>query len=304
MIYTITFAPSIDYVINTDNKFEINGLNRVTDYDLFPGGKGINASVILKRIGFENKAITFLGGTTKKLFLDLLKKENLEVINIDVGIDTRINVKMFAKNSSFEINGKKPVISLNEYFQLNKLIDQFNFEDIVFIMGICDEIVLEKIIAKIQSKNIRFILDIDSKKMLSYIKYKPFLIKPNFQELESILNQKIENEMQLKQALYFLKNSGCENVLVSNGKDGSYLINEKNDLYKVEIQKINNVISTIGAGDTLTSSFVMFYMQTKNTIDSLLKATSLSIGTVTNKWLANKSDLDLYLSNIKVSKIN
>lgn len=304
MIYTITFAPSIDYVINTDNKFEINGLNRVTDYDLFPGGKGINASVILKRIGFENKAITFLGGTTKKLFLDLLKKENLEVINIDVGIDTRINVKMFAKNSSFEINGKKPVISLNEYFQLNKLIDQFNFEDIVFIMGICDEIVLEKIIAKIQSKNIRFILDIDSKKMLSYIKYKPFLIKPNFQELESILNQKIENEMQLKQALYFLKNSGCENVLVSNGKDGSYLINEKNDLYKVEIQKINNVISTIGAGDTLTSSFAMFYMQTKNTIDSLLKATSLSIGTVTNKWLANKSDLDLYLSNIKVSKIN
>lgn len=304
MIYTITFAPSIDYVINTDNKFEINGLNRVTDYDLFPGGKGINASVILKRIGFENKAITFLGGTTKKLFLDLLKKENLEVINIDVSIDTRINVKMFAKNSSFEINGKKPIISLNEYFQLNKLIDQFNFEDIVFIMGICDEIVLEKIIAKIQSKNIRFILDIDSKKTLSYIKYKPFLIKPNFQELESILNQKIENEMQLKQALYFLKNSGCENVLVSNGKEGSYLINEKSDLYKVEIQKINNVISTIGAGDTLTSSFTIFYMQTKNTIDSLLKATSLSIGTVTNKWLANKSDLDLYLSNIKVSKIN
>lgn len=304
MIYTITFSPSIDYVINTDKKFETDGLNRVTDYDLFPGGKGINASVILKRIGFENKAITFLGGVTKKLFLDLLKKENLEVINIDVNIDTRINVKMFAKNNSFEINGKKPVISLNEYFQLNKLIDQFNSEDIAFVMGICDEIVLEKIISKIQSKNIRLILDIDSKKMLTYIKYKPFLIKPNFQELESILDQKIENEMQLKQALHFLKDLGCENVLVSNGEQGSYLINEKKELYKVEIQKINNIISTVGAGDTLISSFAMFYMQTKNTIDSLLKATSLSVGTVTNKWLANKSDLDLYLSKIKVSKIN
>ncbi|MDE6563045.1 MAG: hypothetical protein K2J98_02050, partial [Malacoplasma sp.] len=109
MIYTITFAPSIDYVINTNNKFNINGLNRVTDYGLFPGGKGINASIILKRIGFENKAITFLGGETKNLFLNLLKNENLQVVNIDVDNETRINVKMFSLNNSFEINGEKPI---------------------------------------------------------------------------------------------------------------------------------------------------------------------------------------------------
>ncbi|MDE5553008.1 MAG: 1-phosphofructokinase family hexose kinase [Malacoplasma sp.] len=304
MIYTITFAPSIDYVINTDNQFNNDGLNRVADYDLFPGGKGINASVILKRIGFENKAITFLGGSTKKLFLDLLKNENLQVINIDVDIDTRINVKMFAKNNSFEINGKKPIINQNEFFQLISLIDQFNSEDIVFIMGICDEIILEKIIEKLHNKNIKFILDIDSKKMLTYIKYKPFLIKPNLQELQSFLNQKIESEIQLKQALYFLKNSGCKNVLVSNGEHGSYLISDENILYKIEIQKINNIVSTVGAGDTLISSFAMFYLQTKKVVESLFKATSLSIGTVLSKWLANKTDLNLHLDYIKVSKIN
>ncbi|MDE5545548.1 MAG: hypothetical protein K2I76_02960, partial [Malacoplasma sp.] len=122
MIYTITFAPSIDYVINTNNKFNINGLNRVTDYGLFPGGKGINASIVLKRIGFENKAITFLGGETKNLFLNLLKNENLQVVNIDVDNETRINVKMFSLNNSFEINGEKPIITDKQYFQLSNLI--------------------------------------------------------------------------------------------------------------------------------------------------------------------------------------
>ncbi len=81
MIYTITFSPSIDYVINTNNKFNSNDLNRVEDYELVPGGKGINASIVLKRIGYENKAISFLGGKTKKLFLDLMSEENVELIN-------------------------------------------------------------------------------------------------------------------------------------------------------------------------------------------------------------------------------
>lgn len=304
MIYTITFSPSIDYVINTKQDFVNDGLNRVSDYQLFPGGKGINASVILKRIGFENKAISFLGDPVKNLFLELLNKEGLELVNIDVNEPTRINVKMFSNNHSFEINGKKPEITNNEFNKLNTILDSLNQDDIVLIMGICDESYLIEIVKKLNNKKIKFILDIDSSNMLELIKYQPYLIKPNLDELERILSIKINNEEQIKSSLLLLKEKGCINAMVSNGAKGSYLINDKNEIYKSTIQPIKDVISTVGAGDTLISSFAALYLKSNNVLDSLKQATSLSIGTVKSKWLASKEDLTKHLDKIEVVKIN
>ncbi|BAC44568.1 1-phosphofructokinase family hexose kinase [Malacoplasma penetrans] len=304
MIYTITFSPSIDYVINTKQDFVSDGLNRVSDYQLFPGGKGINASVILKRIGFENKAISFLGDPVKNLFLELLKKEGLELVNIDVNEPTRINVKMFSNNHSFEINGKKPEITNNEFNKLNTILDSLNQDDIVLIMGICDESYLIEIVKKLNNKKIKFILDIDSSNMLELIKYQPYLIKPNLDELERILSIKINNEEQIKSSLLLLKEKGCINAMVSNGAKGSYLINDKNEIYKSTIQPIKDVVSTVGAGDTLISSFAALYLKSNNVLDSLKQATSLSIGTVKSKWLASREDLAKHLDKIEVVKIN
>lgn len=304
MIYTITFSPSIDYVINTKENFVNDGLNRVSDYQLFPGGKGVNASVILKRIGFENKAISFLGEPVKNLFLNLLNNEGLETINIDVNEPTRINIKMFSKNNSFEINGKKPEITSNEFNKLNSILDKLSDKDIVFIMGICDEKYLIEIIKKLNSKNIKFILDIDSPNMLEFIKYKPFLIKPNLDELQRLLSKKISSDNEIKESLILLREKGCVNAMVSNGSKGSYLINEKNEIYKSTIEKIEDVVSTVGAGDTLISSFATLYLNTNNVIDSFKKATSLSIGTVKSKWLANGNDIDKYLNKIQITKLN
>lgn len=304
MIYTITFSPSIDYVINSDKSFDSNGLNRVNDYQLFPGGKGINASVVLKRIGIESKAITFLGDPIKNLFLSLLKQEDLQTISIDVNEPTRINVKMFAKDNAFEINGKKPNISEGEFNLLNSYLSKLNSKDLVLIMGICDEEYLLQIIQNLSSKNINFVLDIDSPKMLEFIKYKPFLIKPNLDELQRLLNKKIKNEKDIKQALLYLRSLGCKNVMVSNGSKGSYLINEKDEIYKSEIKKIKGVVSTVGAGDTLISSFACLYLQSNDVVDSYTKASSLSIGTVKSKWLANANDLTEHIDKIKITKIN
>lgn len=304
MIYTITFSPSIDYVINTNNQFNNNGLNRVSDYQLFPGGKGINASVILKRIGFENNSISFLGEPVKSLFMSLLKKENIKTICIDVDQPTRINVKMFSKDNSFEINGKKPEINQKQFDLLNNLLEKLSQDDIVLIMGICDEDYLLTIIKKLSDKKIKFILDIDSSKMLDFIKYKPYLIKPNLDELQRLLNKEIKTEADIKESLLYLKSKGCINVMVSNGSKGSYLINESNQIYKSEIKPIDNIISTVGAGDTLISSFTCLYLQTNDVIDSYKKATSLSIGTVKSKWLANKEDLTKYFDDIKITQLN
>ena len=303
MIYTITFSPSIDYVINTKNKFNSNDLNRVEDYELVPGGKGINASIVLKRIGFDNKAISFLGGKTKNLFLELMSDENIELINFASENDTRINVKMFAQDSSFEINGARAKIAQEEYEKLLNFIDQLSKDDFVLIMGICEENFLKKLVEKIHQKGINFALDIDSKIILDLIKYNPFIIKPNRSELESLLNIKINDLEDIKNAMKQLKSFGLKNLIVSDGGRGSYFICEDNKILQITLKKKFDIISTVGAGDTLISSFAITYLKTKNIIESLKIATSLSIGTSCTRFLASKEDMNKYQEFIEIKEI-
>lgn len=303
MIYTITFSPSIDYVINTKNKFNSNDLNRVEDYELVPGGKGINASIVLKRIGFDNKAISFLGGKTKNLFLDLMSDEKIELINFDSDNDTRINVKMFAQDASFEVNGARAKISQEEYNKLLNFIDQLSEDDFVLIMGICEESFLKKLVEKIHQKRINFALDIDSKIILDLIKYNPFIIKPNRSELESLLNIKINNLEDIKNAMKQLKSLGLKNLIVSDGGKGSYFIGEDNKILQITLKKKFDIVSTVGAGDTLISSFAIMYLKTNNVIESLKAATSLSIGTSCTRFLASKDDMNKYQEFIEIKEI-
>lgn len=302
MIYTITFAPSIDYVINS-SKFDNNSINRISDYELVPGGKGINASIILNRIGIKNKAITFLGGNTKNLFLNLIKKEKLEIIKINVDDETRINIKYNTSKNNFEINGKKPNLTEKAKTKLLKIINKLNNKDVVLIMGITDDDFLIQILKILHKKGINFVLDIDSKKMIDFIQYKPFLIKPNWYELENILSKKIKNINDLKSAMLYLKEKGCKNVLVSNGKHGSHFINQENIFYEIKINNVGNVVSAVGAGDTLISSLTSFLLKNISIEESLLKATSLSIGTVKTKFLAEKNDIEKYKNLISIKKI-
>lgn len=303
MIYTITFSPSIDYVINTKNNFDSNNLNRIDDFEFLPGGKGINASIVLKRIGFENKAITFLGGSTKKLFLDLLAKEKIELINFDSENETRINVKMFAKNSTFEINGPRAKINDGQYQKVVDFIDNLKPNDFVLIMGICDEKYLEIIVKKLKDKNIDFALDIDSKVVLNLLKYQPTIIKPNRAELASLLNTKIDTVEDIKSSMIRLQQEGLKYVLVSDGKNGSYFLDQNQDFYHIKLNKTFNIVSTVGAGDTLISSFIVLYLNSKNLIQSLKQATSLSIGTSTVRFLANKEDLTKFIDDIEIIKM-
>lgn len=303
MIYTITFSPSIDYIINTSDDFDDNNLNRISDYELLPGGKGINASIILKRINFDNKAITFLGGNTKSLFLNLLEKENIELLNFESKNSTRINVKMFANNTNFEINGPRAKINKEQYDKLINFINMLNSDDFILIMGICDEFYLEKIIKTIYDKKIKFVLDIDSKIVLSLLKYNPLIIKPNRSELAYLLNKELKDLEDIKIGMIKLQNWGCKYIMVSDGKNGSYFLDKNQNFYQIKLKKEFEIISTVGAGDTLISSFICLYEKTNNLFESLKQATSLSIGTSTTRFLANETDLNKYVSFVDVIKL-
>ena len=121
MIYTVTFNPSIDYIVSMDN-FELGKTNRTIDEKMFPGGKGINVSTVLTNLGIPNTALGFLAGFTGYEIERLSKERGIlcDFIKLPEG-SNRINVKLKDYDGT-EINGAGPIVSSDK---LQELIDQF-----------------------------------------------------------------------------------------------------------------------------------------------------------------------------------
>ncbi|MGL4616655.1 MAG: 1-phosphofructokinase [Mycoplasmoidaceae bacterium] len=298
MIYTITLSPSIDYYISNDKKFNSKGLNRINKFSILPGGKGINSSIILKRHGYDNTAITFLGGLTGKLINDLLKKEKINVVNIPLEEDTRINVKYFDKNDHFEINGPKSKIGHKNISDLKRKLEKLNSNDVVFIMGISEEKTILDLVKFFSEKEAKIVIDIDSKIIFELLKFKPYLIKPNIDELENLFDKKMKNIYDVKKHMKKLYEMGAENIIVSFGPKGSCIL-ANNDFIHFDGQKADEVISTVGAGDTMISLFAAKKIEGASLKDSLLFATAGSLGTVSSIHLSDAQKTNYYLEKIK-----
>jgi len=143
MFYTITFSPALDLLIETKNKFDQNGLTRYENSTLLVGGKGLNASIILKRLGFESTAITFMNGSMSNLIIEQLEKENIKLISFPSENDIRINIKFNNQVNNFEINGPSSIISSDSKNKLLQLIPSMTKNYVVFIMGKSDMVLVE-----------------------------------------------------------------------------------------------------------------------------------------------------------------
>lgn len=302
MIYTLTLSPSVDLLIEGE-KIQLNEVNRFEKFSILPGGKGINASVVLKRHNFENKAITFFDETSFSQFKQLFQKENIDILNINCSKKTRVNVKFYGQDNNFELNGPKTQISDLLFKKLIKELEKINSNDLLFIMGTSDDNLIFKILDFLKFKNINFIIDIDSPNLKDFISYQPFLIKPNKDELERNFNLKIESEKELIAALKKIKEIGAKNIIVSLDKNGSYLLDENNNIYKAEIIKPISVVSATGAGDTMISMFASHYFNNKNSAEALKIASAAAMGTVSSQWVTTKELTDKFLDNVKITKI-
>ena len=93
MIYTVTLNPSIDYLVMVDD-FEMGKVNRSKREAKYPGGKGINVSRVLKRMGNQTTALGFIGGQTGLFVKSYLENEQIPAKFTEVSGDTRINIKL------------------------------------------------------------------------------------------------------------------------------------------------------------------------------------------------------------------
>ena len=304
MIYTVTLNPSIDYVIKMDH-LNTGHVNRVNSENVYPGGKGINVSRILKTLGKDNVATGFISGFTgdfiEKSLHDL--KVSSDFIKLENGF-TRINVKVKSDEET-EINGQGPHISDEKLQELFDKLARLNKGDILVLAGsipsTLDESLYEKIMFKVKEIGIKVVVDATKNLLLNVLKFNPFLIKPNNHELEEIFNVKLHNMDDIATYAKKLQDMGARNVLVSMGKDGALLLTEDEDIYVSSAPK-GNVINSVGAGDSMVAGFICGYVNTNSYEEALKLGAASGSATAFSSDLAERELIYKLLKEIKVER--
>ena len=313
MIYTITFNPALDYTTQVEN-FEIGKINRTKTENILAGGKGLNVSIILKRLGIDNIAFSFIAGFTGKELERIINEYDIttDFIEVNKGY-TRINVKISSieKNSLFQesetaLNGNGPEITSTDIERLLKKIQKINSNDMVILSGNIPKCINEdiyEIICKELNKNkVKFVVDASQSLLTNCLKYKPFFIKPNKDELEETFNVKITTKEQIIIYAKKLQEKGAQNVLISLGGNGAILITEKNEVYYSNTPK-GQVINTVGAGDSMVAGFVAGYLKTQDFKNALKFGVASGSATAFSAGLALKEEIDELLKQITIEKI-
>lgn len=266
MIYTLTVNPSIDYIVAVED-FKLGLTNRTSAEKLLPGGKGINVSQVLKNLGVENTALGFVAGFTGDAIVRELERRGIkqEFIHIKNGM-TRINVKLTSIDGT-EINGQGPDISKEDMESLFLRLDQLEDGDVLFlagsIPGLLPSDLYQKIMVRLEKKDILFVVDATRELLTNVLEYHPFLIKPNNHELGEIFGVELRTRESVVPYAKKLQEMGARNVLISMAGEGSVLVAEDGSIVSHEAPK-GVLVNGVGAGDSMVAGFMAGYMKTKD----------------------------------------
>lgn len=258
MIYTITFNPAVDYVVTADT-FRTGKTNRTKTENIVFGGKGVNVSLLLHALNTKSIALGFIAGFTGKALREGVEKEGIvtDFIEVKNGF-TRINLKLHAEEET-ELNGSGPEISESELKAFFEKLKTLTAEDILVLSGSVPKSLPKDIYAQIaklaQEKGVRLIVDAAGDLLLSTLEYKPFLVKPNREELSEMFSAPADTEEQVTVLAEELKKRGAQNVLVSMASDGALLYTETGEVYFAPAAK-GTLINSTGAGDSMVGGFL------------------------------------------------
>lgn len=258
MIYTVTLNPSIDYIVRLD-KLTSGITNRTIEEEYYYGGKGINVSCVLAELGLESTAFGFVAGFTGDAIEKGIRNDKIitDFIKLKQGI-SRINIKIKAGEET-EINCQGPHIDESELERLLAKIDRITDGDTIVLAGnipnTMPDDVYERILKRLSQKNVRIVVDATRKLLLNSLKHKPFLIKPNKQELSEIFDVEINTEDDIEKYAKELQKMGAQNVLISLGGKGAMLIDEFGKKHKAGVLN-EKVVNTVGSGDSMVAGFI------------------------------------------------
>ena len=303
MIYTVTLNPSIDYIVRLD-KVLIGSVNRMDSDDKFAGGKGINVSRVLKRLGIENTATGFIGGFTGKFITDILEEEGISSHFVEVEQDTRINVKIKA-DAETEINGPGPEISSQKLEELEKFLSSLTSEDTVVFAGSSPKnlgnIVYKELIGLTRKTGAQVVCDFEGQTLLDSLEFEPLLVKPNNHELGDIFGVRLESLDQIESYARQILAKGAQHVIISMAGDGALLVTRDGAYFAKPIK--GNVKNSVGAGDSMVAGFTGEFVRSGDVIQAFKWGVACGTATTFSDDLATADYIKEIYEKVEVEKI-
>lgn len=300
MIYTCTITPSLDYTTYLP-AFETGGLNRTEEVYFYPGGKGINVSRVLKRLDVDSVAISYAGGFVGDYIETFLHEEGIETDFIETTEITRINVKIKADEET-ELNGPGPAITEEQQQLLLAKVEQMEKGDWFVLAGSLPASIptsfFEQLAKICEMNGVRFVLDTSGPALKALIHTKPFLVKPNEEELGELFDTNITTKAEAFHYAKKLVALGVQHVVVSMGGEGALLVTKEIAL-AAEAPK-GQVVNTVGAGDSLVAGFIAAYVEQENATEAFRYGVASGSATAFQSDLGDKSGVLALIDEVKI----
>lgn len=302
MIYTVTLNPSIDYIVRLD-EVAIGQVNRMTSDDTFAGGKGINVSRVLKRLGLENTATGFVGGFTGKFITDSLEAEEIASNFVQVEEDTRINVKIKA-DAETEINGTGPFVSDEKLAELKMILAGLTSDDTVVFAGSSAKnlgnAIYKDLIGLARETGAQVVCDFEGQTLLDSLAFEPLLVKPNNHELGAIFGVELENLEDIESYAQKLLEQGTQNVIISMAGDGALLVTKDGSYFAKPIK--GQVKNSVGAGDSMVAGFTGEFTRSGDALAAFKWGVACGTATTFSDDLATADYINEIYQQVEVEK--
>ena len=264
MILTVTLNPALDRVVEIAGfrPGKVNLLRR--ERASIAGGKGINVSRVVKTLGEKTLATGWLGGEKGKIIKEKLDREKIYSDFVSIKEESRANLTILDS-----LNGKEthlveegPRISYPEIKNLEeKLRNLVGRAKVVVFSGSIPGGVKEDIynslirLVSSQKSNIITILDTRGQPLRKGLKAKPFMVKPNEEEIETLAGHYLRSRKQLVEVAQFLAKSCARLVVISRGNKEILVVREGKVL--IFTPPTVESLNTVGAGDALVAGFAV-----------------------------------------------
>lgn len=294
MIYTVTFNPSLDYIVSV-NDFQLGMTNRTDTEKILPGGKGINVSIVLKNLGLENTALGFAAGFTGDEIRKRVESTGIKAnfIPIEEGI-SRINLKL-QNIEGTEINGQGPTISKEKIEQLYEMLEHLQEGDVLVLAGSIPASmpndIYRDILKRLDQKGILTAVDATKDLLVNVLEYHPFLVKPNNHELGEIFGVTLKTREAVIPYAKRMQQMGAANVLVSMAGEGAVLAAADGKIYLAEVPK-GTLVNGVGAGDSMVAGFLAGWLEKQSYRHAFHMGIAAGSASAFSEYLATKDQVE------------
>ncbi|MFC7439848.1 1-phosphofructokinase [Laceyella putida] len=304
MIYTVTLNPSIDFIVHVDS-LRLYQLNRMEHEHKYPGGKGINVSRILTRIGVETTALGFIGGFTGTYIREALAQEQVAHDFVQIPEHTRINIKLKDKGGETEINGQGPSITPEQLQQFMKKLERLQVGDMLVLAGNIPRSLpsnlYEQLLMSYGQRGIHVVIDASGEALARAVRHQPFLIKPNHHELGELFNTTFTTIDEIIPYGEKLLAQGITHVIVSMAEQVALLFTA-DGVYRSTAPR-GTVVNSVGAGDSLVAGFIGRLAQTGSVQDAFRYGIATGSATAFSEDLACRDKIEAIFPQVKLTKL-